>query len=256
MAWNPISGTMPQYLDSNGDPYSGAVLKAYSAGTTTNITMAIDSTGASEQTTIALDAAGYPEVSGNNVIPHIQETYKLSLYPTQAAADSDTGALWTQDDMTVSASGSGGEVLAVTGGITMDDTYEGDTLSITNSPTITLPAVATVGEGFVFFFRNAGTGTVTFDGSGSETINGSATVTCSAGAAGRFISSATAWVAEGVKEAQLDKDNTFTQTGAASAQTFKSDVATDTNVVAQLDFSGEDDGGNTTIYTRAQMVQS
>ncbi len=63
-------------------------------------------------------------------------------------------------------------------------------------------------------------------------------------------------MAEGVKEAQLDKDNTFTQTGAASAQTFKSDVATDTNVVAQLDFSGEDDGGNTTIYTRAQMVQS
>lgn len=101
MAWIPISLTVPQYMDGNGAPYSGAVLKFYSAGTTTNISLATDSTGGTTASSVALNASGYPEVSGNVVIPHLEEDYKIALYPTQAAADADSGAVWTIDSISI-----------------------------------------------------------------------------------------------------------------------------------------------------------
>lgn len=106
MAWTPIQLTVPQYVDTNGNPYSGAVLKAYSAGTSTNTSMATDSTGATTFTSIALNANGYPSHSGSICIPHIDQTYKLALYATQAAADANTPAIWSIDNLTqVSVSG-------------------------------------------------------------------------------------------------------------------------------------------------------
>lgn len=104
MTWLPISLTVPQYEDTNGNPFSGAVLKPFLAGTSTNINFATDSTGATLISSIALNADGYPEVSGNIVIPHIDRTYKLIFYPTQAAADTDTGAIWGIDNLTVDPS--------------------------------------------------------------------------------------------------------------------------------------------------------
>ena len=100
MAWLPISATVPQYVDANGDPASGYVLKAYSDGTSTNINFATDDTGGTEVSSIALDSNGNPSVTGSVVIPHIQEKFKLALYPTQTAADADSGAIWTVDDIT------------------------------------------------------------------------------------------------------------------------------------------------------------
>lgn len=99
MDWYPLARTIPQYVDLNGDPYSGAVLKAYEAGTSTPADFATDNTGGTTVGSIALNASGYPEVSGNEVIPHMDQNFKLSLYPTQAAADADTGALWTYDNI-------------------------------------------------------------------------------------------------------------------------------------------------------------
>lgn len=98
MAWIPIAAYAPQWVDSNGDPYSGAVLKSYLTGTTTNTNFATDSTGATQVTDIVLNANGYPAVSGSIVIPHTdQTTVKIALYPTQTAADADTGAIWSMD---------------------------------------------------------------------------------------------------------------------------------------------------------------
>lgn len=99
MAWSPISLAVPQYVDSNGTPYSGAVLKAYAAGTSTPISMATDSTGGTTVGSVALNASGYPAVSGNVIIPHVSANYKLALYPTQAAADANSGALWSVDNL-------------------------------------------------------------------------------------------------------------------------------------------------------------
>lgn len=99
MAWRPITTVPTQYLDTNSTLASGYVLKAYSAGTSDTIAFATDSTGGTQAATVALNADGYPEVSGNIIIPHVNETYKLSLYPSQSAADSDTGAAWTLDNL-------------------------------------------------------------------------------------------------------------------------------------------------------------
>lgn len=97
----PISFAPTQYLTSSSVLASGYVLKAYSAGTSTPISMATDYTGNTLVSTITLNASGYPTVSGNVVIPHISANYKLALYATQAAADANTGAIWNPDNIQV-----------------------------------------------------------------------------------------------------------------------------------------------------------
>jgi len=99
MAWLPISNTIIQYVDANGDPYSGAVLKFYEAGTSTNIPVATSSSGTPTATSVALNSDGFPEVSSNVVALFIDQDFKIALYPNQAAADSNTGAVWTVDNI-------------------------------------------------------------------------------------------------------------------------------------------------------------
>ena len=104
MGYQPIARTVPQYVDAGGKPYSGAVLKAYKAGTTTTIAISGNAQGSALSNNVALNASGFPEMSGTVIIPHIDQAYKLSLYPSQAAADSDTGAIWTIDHLSVGLS--------------------------------------------------------------------------------------------------------------------------------------------------------
>ena len=103
MAWLPISQTVPQYVDLNGDPAVGYVLKFYAAGTTTNINLVTDNTGATQLTDVVLNSRGYPENAGAVIIPHLDQPYKIAFYATQAAADSDTGAIWTIDNISPAA---------------------------------------------------------------------------------------------------------------------------------------------------------
>lgn len=107
MTWYPIAFLPPQYVNSSGVPYSGAVLKAYAAGTSTVIAMATDYTGVTTANSIALNASGFPVYGGNVVIPHLEENYKLALYPTQAAADANSGAIWpTVDNIQIAGTAS------------------------------------------------------------------------------------------------------------------------------------------------------
>ena len=100
----PIAYTAVQYIDKiTNQPYSGAVLKAYAASTSTPINLATDYTGNTLVGSIALNDAGYPEVSGNIVIPHASEDIKLALYPTQTAADSNTGEIWQIDNISITS---------------------------------------------------------------------------------------------------------------------------------------------------------
>lgn len=107
MSWAPISLIVPQFVFGEPSaPASGYVLKAYQPGGTTNIPMATDSTGATTFNDISLNSEGYPEHSNSIVIPHIDQAYKLALYATQAAADANTPAVWSSDNLTpVSTSG-------------------------------------------------------------------------------------------------------------------------------------------------------
>lgn len=101
MTWYPISFFPPQIESSAGSPYSGAVLKAYAAGTSTTISIATDYTGSTLLSSVVLNASGYPSQAGSVFIPHLSQNYKLALYPTQAAADANSGAVWTVDNVQI-----------------------------------------------------------------------------------------------------------------------------------------------------------
>jgi hypothetical protein len=147
MAWTPISLIVPQYENGSGVPYSGAVLKAYSAGTSTNISMATDSTGATTFTSIALNASGYPAHNGSIVIPHVSEAYKLALYANQAAADANSGAIWAPDN---------NAQIIVNGTFIVDDaTSSGVTNVITATHTTTGTPVAGIGTGIALATETA-----------------------------------------------------------------------------------------------------
>jgi hypothetical protein len=97
--WFPISGTVVQRVLASGIPASGYVLKLYTPTTLTNIPIATDSTGGTQANYAVANATGDWTVSGNTIIPHINTDYKLCIYPTQAAADADTGAVVTLDNI-------------------------------------------------------------------------------------------------------------------------------------------------------------
>ena len=97
MTYRPITNLLPQWQDSNSDNYNGAVLKGYVTGTSTPLQMATDSTGGTLVDDALYDSSGYPSSGGNVFVPHFNAPMKLSLYPTQAAADLNTGAIWTLD---------------------------------------------------------------------------------------------------------------------------------------------------------------
>lgn len=196
MAWLPISLTVPQYVDSNGDPASGFVLKAYEAGTSTNTPFSTDSTGGTQATSIALNSDGYPEVSGNIVIPHIDQSYKLSLYPTQAAADSDSGATWSIDNLTpVSNIGFANDVNSQTVTYSLQGSDEGKLIMFTGAGGVELDllAVADSGEGFTFLVENNTSSTVTIDPDGSEQINDAASLVLQDGESAIVVCTGSAW---------------------------------------------------------------
>jgi len=89
MSWSKMSSVPNPLFDTNGDPFSGAVLKAYLPGTTTSTSIAIDSDGTSPQASITANADGIWEVSGNEIIPHIDRLHKWGIFAnaTDAAAN-------------------------------------------------------------------------------------------------------------------------------------------------------------------------
>jgi len=148
MAWRPISFIPPQFESASGTPYVGGVLKAYAEGTTTNIPIATDSTGATQATSVVINANGNVTQGGSVIIPHIQQNYKLALYPNQAAADANSGAVWTVDNIkitgfdtpattTITASGATLDITQVNTDNTSNVDLAGSSLTIT---AVTAPA--------------------------------------------------------------------------------------------------------------------
>lgn len=148
MAFTPISLITIQYQNpSDNTPYSGAVLKAYAAGTSTNIVMSTDSTGATTFTSVALNSSGNPEHLGATIIPHIDQAYKMALYANQAAADADTPSVWSIDNLLP---------LTISGSFTTNDAISGavtDVLEMTHTTTGT-PTTG-IGTGISFTTETA-----------------------------------------------------------------------------------------------------
>lgn len=91
MTWVPMQ-IQVQWFDTNGNPASGYVLKAYEAGTDTNTPMAIDKNGNTTANTITTNSDGFFEVSGNPVIPYIDQDYKWAIYENADDASNNTNA--------------------------------------------------------------------------------------------------------------------------------------------------------------------
>jgi hypothetical protein len=214
LAWLPISLT-PIHYEANGAIASGFVLKAYQANTSTPISLATDSSGATQVASIALNSDGYAAVSGNLVIPHVEETFKLALYPDQASADANSGATWTVDGLTpisnVSFANSVKEE-TVTYALLAADKSKLIRFTGAGGVTLNLLAVAVAGDGFAFLVENDTSGAVTLDGDGAEQVNGVVTFVVPAGQSAIVVCDGTAWRAIGTLDDKTVDGQTLTGT--------------------------------------------
>ena len=101
--YSPISRSVLQYSKDGDELAAGYWLKAYEAGTTTNLPMGTDSTGTTTLAKAKLNTAGYPLSNSADdtsiFIPFFNQDYKLALYATEADADADTNAVWMVDNV-------------------------------------------------------------------------------------------------------------------------------------------------------------
>lgn len=79
----------------------------------------------------------------------------------------------------------------------------GRTLNCTGTFTQTLTAAATLGDGFLFYIRNNGTGVITIDPNGAETIDGAATITLAPGEGCAVLCNGSAFITIGRAHASL-----------------------------------------------------
>jgi hypothetical protein len=85
MAYSPIALVAPNYRD-----YTDYWLKAYAPGTTTPKIMALDSAASVTVAKVQLNADGFLKSAGGTlVIPYIDGSYDLWLFPTEAEADAN-----------------------------------------------------------------------------------------------------------------------------------------------------------------------
>lgn len=92
----------------------------------------------------------------------------------------------------------GGQYLLRTTVYSVTSADRGRVIDTTGTWTLSLLAAASAAAGFSFVLRNLGTGTITIDPNGSETVDGVTTLAIGAGRAGIVICTGTAWLTVGV----------------------------------------------------------
>ena len=156
MAWQPVAGLVPQYQKANGDLASGYYLKFFASGTSTAINMATDNTGGTELAKCQINSSGYPITDASAIfVPHIDQDYRVGLFPTSTDADNNTNGIWPDLDLTpIAPTSAGSKQLATTALMTADTTATlGDYYTIDDYATGR-------GSGVMFFsVVAAGTGT-------------------------------------------------------------------------------------------------
>lgn len=89
-----------------------------------------------------------------------------------------------------------------------------------NTFTVSLTAAATLGSGFACFVWNTGTGTITVDPNGAETIDGVATIVLYPGEGMQIVCNGTNWETSSKKTMRQYSENTFPGGSRPSASTF------------------------------------
>ena len=116
-------------------------------------------------------------------------------------------------------------------------------ISATGTSILTLPAVATAGTGFPVAVVNTGTGIVTLDGNGSETINGAQGLTLRPGMSGILTCNGAAWFAI-VCAGSTQGTFTVNWDGFSTSESSTFEYTTTGNIVTlrnQLSFSATSD---------------
>ena len=87
----------------------------------------------------------------------------------------------------------GADTQAKSSAYTVVEGDRGDVIFCTNSFTLSLTAAATLGDGFIFGVVNAGSGTITIDPDGAETIDGAATLAIAPNQTTWVVTDGTVW---------------------------------------------------------------
>lgn len=122
MAFSPIAFVIPQYDKAK---FKNWWLKAYEPGTLIPKPMATDGTGAVQAAKYQLNSEGFPVTAGDaNVIPFVDGSYDMWLFPTAAEADANdtTNAEQFADNIT----GVNGSILANSMVISFGDLNEAE----------------------------------------------------------------------------------------------------------------------------------
>ncbi len=128
MNLSPIAFIAPNFRD-----FKNHWLKAYKPGTTTPKTMALDSAGTVTVAKLELNADGFLKSAGGSlVIPYIDGTYDLWLFPTEAEADANdtSNAERVADDIEVPGSSLIND---------LSQAYEFDTVALMKASSIEFP---------------------------------------------------------------------------------------------------------------------
>ena len=175
-------------FDANGDPISGAKLNFYETGTSTpQDTYSDDALTVANANPVVADSAG-----------RFGDIFLTSADYKVVLTDADDVTIWTADPVRSPAADST-VVLGKTTTYTVSTSDKGKLIAADATGgafTITLPAAATAGDGFLVevIKIDSSSNAVTVDADGSETINGDADFALSSQYAwGKFRTDGTTW---------------------------------------------------------------
>lgn len=198
--------TFLQYLDNNGDPLNGGFVYSYEAGTTTPLVTYTDQTeNTANANPVVLDANGRADIwlgTGN---------YKLEL------RDSEDTLIKTVDN--IAGQSTGGIVsYDISTNTAITELYDRANIIATGTTTLSLLPAADATDGFSFYVFNNGSGLVTIDPDGAETINDATTVTIVSGGWARVVCDGDEWNA-------YTSNNVLNNLNASTAPTVNDDTA-------------------------------
>lgn len=172
-----------QFFDNNGDPLNGGKVYTYEAGTTTPKATYTTSTGlVANANPVILDSAGRAQIwLGDG-------GYKFIL---KTSADVVVGSTFDNIGGTTSTAFAG-NVQEISTNTTVDETLANSAFIATAALTLSLPDVATAGEGFYFSVSAFG-GDVIIDPDTTETINNASTLTIAQGASAIIMCDGDEW---------------------------------------------------------------